>query len=509
MEWVKPGEERGRARGQKWRWFVYWALSSVLACNKPVQTGTPVVAVAPPGTVLPPAAPQGHVPSPVTSGAAPNAPARLESPVPVLADDATWGDPSAPVEMVAFLDLHCPFSQRAQATLATLRKRYGRARLHLVTKHLPLYIHAQAHLAAQVARTVQELAGPTAFEEFVQLVYVGQTDLDREHLLEWAERAGAARAQVEPLMDSDRVVRRVDQDVATADRLGILGTPSFLINGRRLPGAQRLERFTEIIDGELVHAADLGRAGVPYANISALRTRENFVPAPAKSPPDPDFKDSVTVWNVPLGKSPTLGDPAALVTIVEFADFQSPFAKRAQTTLDAVIAKYGRDIRIVFKHDPAPFHYWAIPAAMLAIEARAEKGEDGFWRASRLLFATPETPSDQDLDLIAGVLKLDPKRTRQAVKDEMYRAEMLADERLALDLNARLSPHFFINGRRLPGAQSVDAFSAIIDEELTKTRAMVASGLPRTAVYAAIMKASKRHAPQEQDAARAAPTTPP
>lgn len=99
----------------------------------------------------------------------------------------------------------------------------------------------------------------------MQLVYLGQPELDREHLLQWAERAGASRDRVGPLIDSDRVVGRIDEDVATADRLGIVGTPSFLINGRRLPGAQPLERFTEVIDGELVHSADLAGAGVPSA----------------------------------------------------------------------------------------------------------------------------------------------------------------------------------------------------------------------------------------------------
>lgn len=215
--------------------------------------------------------------------------------------------------------------------------------------------------------------------------------------------------------------------------------------------------------------------------------------------------DHATVWNVPLGQSPKLGETGALVTIVEFADFQCPFTKRVQPTLDAIIAKYGRDVRIVFKHNPLPFHYWALPAAMLAIEARAEKGDVGFWRAAKLLFATHDMPGDSDLDLVASVLKLDPKRVGRALKGEMYRTEVLADQRLALDLNARGTPHFFINGRRLAGAQGVEAFSAIIDEELTRTRAIVASGLPRTAVYAAIMKASKKPATQEQDAAPAAP----
>ena len=80
------------------------------------------------------------------------------------------------------------------------------------------------------------------------------------------------------------------------------------------------------------------------------------------------------------------GKATAPVTIVEFADFQCPFCGRVEPTLSRSLAHYGDKVRLVWKHNPLPFHPRAEPAAELAIEARAQKGDKGFWAAHDLLF---------------------------------------------------------------------------------------------------------------------------
>lgn len=362
--------ERSRIRAARLA-FVFLCALVLGACARPRPSAAPLQAGTPEPAPTATAVPEMNVPP---------AP-RLEAPVPVFADDGMWGNSDAPVEIVAFVDLQCPFSARVQSTLGVLRERYGKERLHLVTKHLPLPFHAQAHLAAQAARVVLETAGQDAFDTFAQLVFSDQGNLDRDHLLRWAELAGASRTQVEASMDAPPVVERVDQDSALAARLGIYGTPSFLINGVRLSGAQPIENFIAIVAPELAKAEELRKAGTPPNAISALRTVANYTEpsaAPASARP---AEDHVTVWKIPIDKSPVLGDPGALVTIVAFLDFQCPFRRRVQATLRELQSRYGRDLRIVFKHNPLPFHYQAMPAAMLALEARAEKGDAAFWRA--------------------------------------------------------------------------------------------------------------------------------
>jgi protein-disulfide isomerase len=67
---------------------------------------------------------------------------------------------------------------------------------------------------------------------------------------------------------------------------------------------------------------------------------------------------------------------------------------------------------------------------------------------------------------------------------EKWKAGIDADQALARSLGATGTPSFFINGRSLRGAQPLDAFKAVIDEELKKAKELVAKGTPRSQVYA-------------------------
>ena len=64
------------------------------------------------------------------------------------------------------------------------------------------------------------------------------------------------------------------------------------------------------------------------------------------------------------------------------------------------------------------------------------------------------------------------------MKTHKYKAAIDADADLGDDMQASGTPHFFVNGRRLVGAQPVEKFAEIIDEELTKTTALLAKGTP-------------------------------
>jgi protein-disulfide isomerase len=92
---------------------------------------------------------------------------------------------------------------------------------------------------------------------------------------------------------------------------------------------------------------------------------------------------------------------------------------------------------------------------------------------------------------------------RAAVAGNLHKDMVLADQQLAVDFNALGTPSFFINGRRLSGAQPLEAFTAMVDEELRKAKDRVAGGLPRAAVYAAIVKDGKEPPPPERKEARA------
>ena len=66
------------------------------------------------------------------------------------------------------------------------------------------------------------------------------------------------------------------------------------------------------------------------------------------------------------------GSPNALVTVVMFQDFQCPFCQRSVATVEQLRQEFPQDVRVVFKHNPLPFHTNAMAAAQLAYVARLE-----------------------------------------------------------------------------------------------------------------------------------------
>jgi len=98
----------------------------------------------------------------------------------------------------------------------------------------------------------------------------------------------------------------------------------------------------------------------------------------------------ITPSHVPAGSTPE-GDGILVgggpVRVNVFIDFQCPFCGKVEETLKELRDSYGDRIRLVWKNEPLPFHPRAEPAAELAYEARAEKGDAAFWAVHDRIFA--------------------------------------------------------------------------------------------------------------------------
>jgi protein-disulfide isomerase len=105
--------------------------------------------------------------------------AETSSELPLFDDDASWGDPLAPVTIVAFLDLQCPFCARAHPKLKALMERYGSKRLRIVVKHNPLPFHKWAEAAAIDALRIRQVRGSDAFFRFTEEVFEQQSAISR------------------------------------------------------------------------------------------------------------------------------------------------------------------------------------------------------------------------------------------------------------------------------------------------------------------------------------------
>jgi len=172
-----------------------------------------------------------------------------------------------------------------------------------------------------------------------------------------------------------------------------------------------------------------------------------------------------------LKNQPERGPKDAKVTIVEYSDFECPFCARVYTTLEQEVLKdYGDKVRFVFKNFPlSSIHPWAEDGAV-ASECAFQQGNDQFWAMYNGLFSkqgeiTKDNLRDKATEIAQGagmdVAKFqecfDGKKTLDAVK---------ADQSEGTALGVNSTPTFFVNGRRLSGAQTPENFKQLIDQEL-------------------------------------------
>src|SRR6185503_9703234 len=170
-------------------------------------------------------------------------------------------------------------------------------------------------------------------------------------------------------------------------------------------------------------------------------TQKQFKPLGA---PLPDEKQA---YRVDLGASPIRGSEKAKVTLVMFGDFEDRYSIHAFPVVLQLASLYGDKLRVVFKNAPGSTHKRAEPAAELALEARAQLKDAGFWKVHDLLFGQNGQLTDADLEAIARAAGLKVKPALAAVAKRAHAAEIEADLELADDLRATSTPTFFVNGR--------------------------------------------------------------
>jgi protein-disulfide isomerase len=411
--------------------------------------------------------------------------------VPVTSAQPSKGPKDALVTIVEFSEFQCPFCARVLPTTKEIADTYG-DKVRIVWRNNPLAFHNNAGPAAAVAMEAFAQGGNDKFWEMHDVLFANQKALTRPQLEEYAQKAGLNAEGVKKALDEGTHTKAIKADQTLASSLGANGTPYFFVNGRELRGAMPFASFKSVIDQEIATAEALLKQGVKPVQIYATVTKDGLTKAAAAKPTPkaakPGQPDPKAVYKVPLkGNEPQTGPDDALVTIVEISDFECPFCGRVEPTLTEVEKKYGKDVRVVWLNNPLPFHKNAKPAANAALEAQAQKGDEGFWAMHDKMFANQKALTTENLEKWAKELGLNMTKFKQALSSDKYGKTIQEQQALASSLGARGTPAFFINGRNLRGAQPVAAFTALVDEELAKAKALVAKGTPRAKVYATVI----------------------
>lgn len=148
------------------------------------------------------------------------------------------------------------------------------------------------------------------------------------------------------------------------------------------------------------------------------------------------------------------------VTMIECADFQCPFTRRASKSVDELLAR-NDDLAFFHVHFPLGIFEHSRLKARAAVAAQRQ---DRFWSMHDALFdATIE--SDEDAVALAGELGLDARRFARDLADPAVAAEVDRQRTLCREVDVRAVPTFFINGRRVIGSIPTDELQLVIDEE--------------------------------------------
>ncbi len=163
-----------------------------------------------------------------------------------------------------------------------------------------------------------------------------------------------------------------------------------------------------------------------------------------------------------VGSSPTTGPRDAIVTIIEYSDFQCPYCRNSQSTLKQILETYGDKVRLVFKHLPLEMHARAFPSALAAVCA---DNQGQFWRYQDALFTSPDL-SDVSLDKLASTIGLSIPKFKTCLKSEASRTAVLKDMKEAKQLGIAATPTFIINGKLVSGAIALEEFKTLIERAL-------------------------------------------
>jgi protein-disulfide isomerase len=147
--------------------------------------------------------------------------------------DHIRGPVDAPVTLVEYGDFECPYCGQAEPVVRELLRDFGD--VTYVWRHLPLNdVHP---LAQQAAEAAEAAASQGAFWEMHDLLLDHQDALRMEDLVGYAEELGLDVDRFEEDLRTRAGVRRVAEDVDSADVSGVSGTPTFFVNGLRHYGA--------------------------------------------------------------------------------------------------------------------------------------------------------------------------------------------------------------------------------------------------------------------------------
>ena len=424
---------------------------------------------------------------------------RRDSPVPISSKDPMWGKRDAPVTIVQFSRLPVPvlLARRADDRPGQddVRPGQGPHRLEEQAAAVPPEREARRRGGRRASSRSQ---GSDAFWKFHDTAFKNQAALGPDSYDEvGAGRGREGHGEVQGRPRRAQVGRQGRQGQRAIGKAGVQRHAGVLhqrrvplgraavrqVQGRHRPGARRRRRRRS------------RRARRRTRSTSRCRRRTRRTPRRRRRPRTQATKeDTTTVFKVPVGNSPVLGSTerarhhrrVLATSSARSAGASSRRSSRSATSTATRSASSGRTSRSRSTRAPSPrprSRSKRAPRRATRASGTCTTSSSTRSRSSRTRTSTRSRPTlGLDVDKVEG----------RDQEPQVQEGRSTRDTDLGDDFQASGTPHFFINGRRLVGAQPVEKFEEIIDEEITKAHGAPRQGRPRRSeVYDALIKDGK------------------
>ena len=152
------------------------------------------------------------------------------------------------ITVVEYSEYQCPFCSRVMPVALKLLKDY-KGRVRWIVRDFPLGFHNRARPAAIAAKCASEQG---KFWDMYDTLFNNQRSLSDNDLRAYGKAIGLSQSKYEACLNNpEKALVQIEENYRSGEKLGVTGTPSYFVNGRKIDGALPYEAFKDIFEEEL------------------------------------------------------------------------------------------------------------------------------------------------------------------------------------------------------------------------------------------------------------------
>lgn len=169
----------------------------------------------------------------------------------IMPEAPMLGNKEANITIIEFSDYECPYCRRhfKQTYPQLLRDYIETGKASLIFRDFPLSsLHKNAEKAAEAAHCVREQLNNEGYFKMHDILFENQQNLSVENFRLWARSLNLIGEQFDNCLDSGKYAGFIEFSIREGISKGVLGTPTFFINERKIEGAQPYIIIKQILD---------------------------------------------------------------------------------------------------------------------------------------------------------------------------------------------------------------------------------------------------------------------